>query len=395
MSRRKRVSCWSTGRSMSYLQLLSQLNAIPVGVVHVEEPHLARQLEDDPDLDARVAQPVGLFLQVGDVDVRDALVARLALREPDLHLAAPELRPARVEVDGVLLEAEHVLVEAAPLVEVADVVPDRGRHGRESYSASPGSSRLSFRVWRKAAAGAPSTARWSNVQVRVTMGRTAVSPPTATTRSSVAPTATIAACGGVSTAVKLSTAYMPRFEIVKVPPSRSSARSFASRARPTRSARAPAISVSESRSAPRITGTTRPWGAETARPALALGWRRMASSVNSEFPSRWRMSACAQIFVRTSVTVMRTSGSRSRSLATRAFTRVMSAEAWSWKTGTCHASVRRRAIVLRMFESGIRSTSPVGAGAGATDGGAVGPPASARSTSSATIRPSGPVPGIP
>src|SRR6478672_7982128 len=75
------------------------------------------------------------------------------------------------------------------------------------------------------------------------------------------------------------------------------------------------------------------------------------------------MSACAQTFVRTSVTVTRTSGSRSRSLATRAFTRVMSAEAWSWKTGICHASVRRRAIVLRMFESGICSTSAVGAGA--------------------------------
>src|SRR3954454_2154514 len=119
----------------------------------------------------------------------------------------------------------------------------------------------------------------------------------------------------------------------------------------------------------------------------------MASSVNSAFTSRWRMSACAQTFVRTSVTVMRTSGSRSRSLATRAFTRVMSADAWSWKTGTCHASVSRRAIVLRMFESGIRSTSPAAteacnrlllAGGGA--------PASARSTSSATIRPSGPVP---
>src|SRR3954451_21899410 len=138
MSRRKRVSCWSTGRSMSYLQLLSQLNAIPVGVVHVEEPHLARQLEDDPDLDARLAQLVGLLLQIGDVDVRDALVARLALREPDLHLAAPQLRPARVEIDGELLEAEHVLVEAAPLVEVADVVPDRGRHGRSSTARAPG-----------------------------------------------------------------------------------------------------------------------------------------------------------------------------------------------------------------------------------------------------------------
>ena len=69
----------------------------------------------------------------------------------------------------------------------------------------------------------------------------------------------------------------------------------------------------------------------------------------------------------------------------------MSAEAWSWKTGICHASVSRRAIVLRTFESGIRSTSPAGTGAGAAAG-AVGPPASARSTSSATMRPSGPVP---
>src|SRR5882757_7286108 len=125
MSRTKRVSCWSTGRSMS-LQLLSQLNAIPVRVVDIEEPHLAGQLEDNPDLDASLAQPVGLLLEVGDVDVRDALVARLPLREPDLHLASPELRPAGVEVDGELLEAEHLLVEAAALVEVADVVPDRG-----------------------------------------------------------------------------------------------------------------------------------------------------------------------------------------------------------------------------------------------------------------------------
>src|SRR5256714_14615995 len=138
MSRRKRVSCWSTGRSMSFLQLLSQLNAIPVRVVHVEEPHLARELEDDPDLDARLAQPVGLLLEVGDVDVRNALVARLALREPDLHLASPELRPARVEVDRELLEAEHVLVEAATLVEVADVVPDRGRHQEGGLQREPG-----------------------------------------------------------------------------------------------------------------------------------------------------------------------------------------------------------------------------------------------------------------
>ena len=37
----------------------------------------------------------------------------------------------------------------------------------------------------------------------VIIGRTTSSPSTATARSSVAPTATIAACGGLSTAMKL------------------------------------------------------------------------------------------------------------------------------------------------------------------------------------------------
>ena len=73
----------------------------------------------------------------------------------------------------------------------------------------------------------------------------------------------------------------------------------------------------------------------------------------------------------------------------------MSADVCSWKTAICHASVSRRAIVLRMFVSGTRSTSPAGTGACNSlllAGAAAGAPASARSTSSATIRPSGPVP---
>ena len=62
---------------------------------------------------SRRAQAVGFGLQVGDVDVRDgAVVARLALGEPDLHLAVPEVRPALAEVDGGLLEAERLAVEA-------------------------------------------------------------------------------------------------------------------------------------------------------------------------------------------------------------------------------------------------------------------------------------------
>src|SRR5215467_2331631 len=54
--------------------------------------------------------------------MRDTDRGRLALHEPDLHLAAPELGPPRLEVD-------RVLVEAPPFVEVPNVVPDGGRHG--------------------------------------------------------------------------------------------------------------------------------------------------------------------------------------------------------------------------------------------------------------------------
>jgi len=67
----------------------------------------------------------------------------------------------------------------------------------------------------------------------------------------------------------------------------------------------------------------------------------------------------------------------------------MSADIAIWNAGACQASVRRRAIVRRTEVSGTRSISPGIAGAGAAGAGA---PAAARSTSSATTRPSGPVP---
>src|SRR6185437_12167021 len=92
---------------------------------------------------------------------------------------------------------------------------------RELQSASAGSSTNVFTVRRKSAAAAPSTARWSTVRVIVIIGLATSSPSRTTGRSSVAPTARIAACGGLSTAVNCSTPNMPRFEIVNVPPSRS------------------------------------------------------------------------------------------------------------------------------------------------------------------------------
>ena len=89
-------------------QLLGELDPVAVRVVDVEEAHLARQLDDDPDLDARLAQPVGLRLQVG---------RRRRARRPS-SLGSPSAspisisprrssRPALVEVDGELLEAER------------------------------------------------------------------------------------------------------------------------------------------------------------------------------------------------------------------------------------------------------------------------------------------------
>ena len=66
-----------------------------------------------------------------------------------------------------------------------------------------------------------------------------------------------------------SMSYIPRFEIVKVPSSRSGILSFPSRARETRSARTAAISSTDFRSAARITGTTSPFGVATAMPTFA------------------------------------------------------------------------------------------------------------------------------
>src|SRR5919206_532561 len=75
------------------------------------------------------------------------------------------------------------------------------------------------------------------------VGRMTRSPSSTTGRSSTAPTARIETCGGLRTAMNCSTPYMPRFEIVNVPPSRSCWVSFPARARPTTSARAAASSA--------------------------------------------------------------------------------------------------------------------------------------------------------
>ena len=110
----------------------------------------------------------------------------------------------------------------------------------------------------------------------------------------------MAACGGLRTATKRSTPNMPRFEIVNVPPSRSSCFSLFSRVRPTTSARSAASCGIVFVSQLRRTGTTRPLGIATAMPTLAVGWRWISSPAKSAFTARWRMSATAQTFVRMS-----------------------------------------------------------------------------------------------
>src|SRR4051794_37313013 len=106
MSRRKRTSWISTGRSIrAPLQLLCELDSVPVRVVDVQQPHLALQLEDDADVDAAGAQAVGLRFQVLNVDMGNGAVRlRLSLCEADLHPAVAEMRPPLGEVDGDLLE---------------------------------------------------------------------------------------------------------------------------------------------------------------------------------------------------------------------------------------------------------------------------------------------------
>src|SRR6478672_3966049 len=111
-------------------KLLRELNAVPIRVVHVEQAHDAlRDLDDDADVHALAPQALGLRLHVVDVDVRDdAVVARLALDEPDFHLPVLQMRPTLGEVDRVLLEAERLAVETPRRIELLDVVPDARRH---------------------------------------------------------------------------------------------------------------------------------------------------------------------------------------------------------------------------------------------------------------------------
>src|SRR5215475_10130676 len=166
-------------------KLFGKLDSVAVRVVDVEEAHLGVELEHGSDLDSLAAQALGLSLDVVDVDRRDARVfLGIPLGDRDLHLAVHQPRPTALFVQVGLDEAELPRVEAASGVEVAHLVPDLDR----LHSIRPGSSSSSLSVWRKFAAGAPSTVRWSKVAERVMRGRTTTSPSIGIAASSIAPT---------------------------------------------------------------------------------------------------------------------------------------------------------------------------------------------------------------
>src|SRR6266403_1889765 len=84
-------------------------------------------------------------------------------------------------------------------------------------SRANGSSTRSASAPRNCAPRAPSRARWSQDSVSTIVGWTAGWPLRAITRSAMRPTARMAACGGLTMALKASTPYMPRLLIVNPP----------------------------------------------------------------------------------------------------------------------------------------------------------------------------------
>ena len=110
---------------------MNELDAISIGIEHVEQANLAVELEHGADLDLVSPQPVALGLHVVDVHGRHAAVLlRLPLGERDLHLAPLQLRPAVVLVVVRLGEAQL----AAERVEVVA----RTRQGKLSQEELEG-----------------------------------------------------------------------------------------------------------------------------------------------------------------------------------------------------------------------------------------------------------------
>ena len=111
--------------------------------------------------------------------------------------------------------------------------------------------------------------RWSQISVSVIRSRATTRPRSSTAGFFIsAPTARIAAWGGLTIAVKRSIPYMPRFETLNVPPDSSGGVISPSRTRSISRRAWREISPSDFWSASWTTGTTSASWAATATPTL-------------------------------------------------------------------------------------------------------------------------------
>ena len=100
------------------------------------------------------------------------------------------------------------------------------------------------------------------------MSRTTTSRSRTTGVGVSAPTARIAACGGLMTAAKFEIPYMPRLDTVKVPPESSGGVIMPARTRSASARASRAIWPSDLRSASNTVGTTSASCAATAMPTF-------------------------------------------------------------------------------------------------------------------------------
>ena len=171
----------------------------------------------------------------------DRLTAEAARLSAERDRAAAEA--ARQAADAARLAADSQAQQAKALADQAA----RDKAAAEAARAAAESAR---------AAAEANAAKAEHETVSDIIGLTAGWPFTATTRSAIAPTARIAACGGTMIAVNASTSNMPRLLIVKVALAMSAGCSRPACARSASSRRRTAISPSAARSALAITAVT-------------------------------------------------------------------------------------------------------------------------------------------
>src|SRR5712692_9955455 len=223
-------------------------------------------------------------------------------------------------------------------------------------------------------------------------------PPSTTGTSLIAPTARMAASGGLMIATNSSTPNMPRFEIENVAPLRSPSAGLPDRARSITWRDSIEIWIRSFKSASCTTGTRRPMPCDgaTANPMLMRRLRWNLPSTHEELTSGNFRRARALARTRKSVIVTFSApGTESLSCWRMATARSTRASTVTVNSGMVDFdSAMRRAMVACMRVGSTTSTSGPeargGVGEGVRTGAAL--PAAAASTSSLTMRPSGPVP---